>query len=459
MIAARGRPLGLPRTLHLVTVGAVAAWLSCSRFGPVYPPRPTPYASPAAADPEPARVVAHLAVTSTALRAALEDAVPRGGEGTFPFLHSDRRYTWERGPLDLGFSRGRTVLATKVHATVALPLTSLDVPLEVRVEAEPVVSAEYAVKLQSVDVHVTSSDSGVALADRVAGIYDKVAAPIAARLETFAYDLRPLVSEAYARVAKPIALSFGDAKGCARLRVLEIEAAPTVLADGIEKDIALIVAPSITLPCPEGDEDVPPLPPLSNVAALTPGPFTVTIPVAARYDELTRAMTAAFTDGKLFFSATYPQVFLEHPELYESGGKLILKLHIGGPAHALGIDADLDGDLYLVGHPSVVDNELSIPDLEPTIETSNFLLSLKALADGDRIRDQAREALRLDIGARLHLAEDKFGHELTFRGERGCFRGDVDRVEVTGVHAHAAYLRVYVAVTARARLTMPCAAE
>ena len=32
-----------------------------------------------------------------------------------------------------------------------------------------------------------------------------------------------------------------------------------------------------------------------------------------------------------------------------------------------------------------------------------------------------------------------------------------DRVEVTGVHPHAAYLRVYVSVTARARASMPCA--
>jgi hypothetical protein len=437
-------------------VVAVAALLACARFGPLYPLRPAPSASPAAADPEPARVVMHLAVTSAALRAALDDAVPRSGAGTFSFLHSERRYTWERGPLDLGFSQGRTVLGTKVHANVALPLKSLDVPLDVHVEAEPVVSAEYAVKLQSVDVHVTSSDSSVGLADRVAGIYEKVAAPIAAQLKDFVYDLRPLLSEAYTRVAKPIEFPVGEAKGCARLRVLEIEAAPTVMADGIEKDIALVVAPSITLPCEEPKEDEASLPPLSNVAALTPGPFTVTIPIAARYDELTRAMTMAFTGGKLYFSTIYPQVFLERPELYESAGRLVLKLHIGGPAHALGIDADLDGDLYLVGHPTVVDNELSIPDLEPTIETSNFLLSLKAMTDGARIRDQAREALRLDIGARLHMAQEKLGSELTFRGERGCFQGDVDRVEVTAVHAHAAYLRVYVAITARARITMPC---
>ena len=47
-------------------------------------------------------------------------------------------------------------------------------------------------------------------------------------------------------------------------------------------------------------------------------------------------------------------------------------------------------------------------------------------------------------------------HGLTFAHEGGCFRGDVDAIEVTAVHPHAAYVRMYVVVTARARLSMPC---
>jgi hypothetical protein len=401
--------------------------------------------------------VAHVAVTSAALRQALDDAAPRTGDGTVRFLGGERPYTWERGALDVGFSQGRVVLRTTIVAKLTVPLKTLELPLELRVEAEPILSSEYAVKLQSVDVQVRSSDTGLAVADRVAGIYDRIAAPIATRLKDFGYDLRPLVSEAYDRVARPIDLPIGEAKGCARLRVLEVEAGPSVFADGIEKDIALVVAPSITLPCadPEGDLHAS-LPPMSNVATVMPGPFTVTIPIAARYDELTRAMSMAFTDGKLYFSSEYPGLYLEKPEIYESQGALVLKLHIHGPVRKLGIETDLDGDLFLVGHPSVVDNELSVPDLEPTIETRSFLLSLKAMTDGDRIRDEARQALRLDLGERMRDVRDKLGDGLTFAREGGCFRGDVDAIEVTGVHPHAAYVRVYVAVTARARLAMPC---
>ena len=65
------------------------------------------------------------------------------------------------------------------------------------------------------------------------------------------------------------------------------------------------------MPCPNlAAPEHSTLPPLSNVASVPSGPFTVTVPIAARYDELTRAMTMAFTDGKLFFSTEYPELFL-----------------------------------------------------------------------------------------------------------------------------------------------------
>jgi hypothetical protein len=432
---------------------------ACTRFGAVYPARPTPSQAPPAADPTPSRVVAHLTMTSTALKGALESAVPRTGEGTFPLLGSDRRYEWDRAPLELGFSQGRITLDTRVQASVSLPVHSLSFPLDVHVVAEPIVSSEYAVKLQSVEVKVTSSDHRLTVADAAARIYDTIAAALSGQLKAFTYDLRPLLLMAESRVADPIDVPVGDAHACAELHVLGIEAGPTVLADGLEKDLALIVAPSVTLPCERAAtsiEQAPVLPPLQNVGSVASGPFTITVPIAARYDELTHAMAMAFTDGKLFFSPEYPGLFLEKPELYESQGELVLKLHLQGPVHKLGIDADLDGDLFLSGHPAVVDNELQIPDLEPTIETKNFLLSLKAMSDGDRIRDQARQALRLDIGDRLRPVREKLSSDLTFGSAQGCFHGDVDRIAVTGVHLHASYLRVYVEVTARARATVPC---
>ncbi len=433
----------------------LAAVAACSRFGALYPPRPP--ASPAApvADPAPSRIVAHLTVSAPALAAALEDAVPKAGDGDVTIVGSKRHYAWQRGALDLGFAQGRLVLGTHVEATVSMPLTSLQFPIDLKVAAEPVVNSAYAVRLQSTDVKVTSPDKRLKIAEALAGTLDAIGGQVNDKLREFSYDLRPTLEEAYARVARPIDLPLGEAKGCAELKVLGVEAGPTVIADGIEKDLGLVVAPSVTLPCAAEGEPAP-LPPLANVASIPTGPFTVTVPIAARYDELTRAMAGAFTDGKLYFSTEHPKLYLEDPELYESQGLLVLKLHLTGSVHELGIDTDLNGELYLSGHLQVVDNELQIPDLEPTIETRSFLLSLKAMADASRIRDQARAALRLDLGDRLRSVRQKLGPDLTFGDTRACFRGDVDKIEVTGAYAHGSYARVYVAVTARASLRAPC---
>ena len=342
-----------------------------------------------------------------------------------------------------------------VDATVEALGTTMDVPLDLEIAAEPVVSSDYRARLQAPTVAVTTNDRRLRLAQSLGGALDAIRDQIDQQVRGFSYDLRPLIAEAHGRIARPIDLPLGDAHGCALLTVLGIEAGPTVLADGIEKDLAVVVAPSVTLPCASPAE-APPLPPLANVAALPTGPFTVAIPVAARYEELQKAMVLAFTNGKLYFSKEFPQLYMEKPEVYASKDELVLKLHINGPIHKFGIDTTLDGDLYMVGHPTVVDNEIRVPDLEPTIETQSFLLRLKAALDGSSIRDQAREALHLDIGDRLAEVRKKLSSDLTFGDNSGCLRSNVSKIEVTGVHTHQGYLRVYVALTGQASVYLPC---
>ena len=432
----------------------VLALSACTSFGAVYPPRPPGSPGAPVADPTPSRVVAHVSVTSAGLKSSLDESVTKKGDGAFALLRTQRKYTWERTPLEVSFSQGRIVLDAHIRSTVDMPVGTLEFPLDVHVVAEPVVSTEYKVKLQSLEVKVTSSDRRLKVADSVAGVFDAIASELTVKLKEFAYDVKPVLEEAYARISKPIELPIGDARGCATLKVLGIEAGPTIVADGLEKDVALVVAPEVTLPCASAEP--PPLPPFANVAQLQSGPFTVVIPIAARYDELVKAMGMLFTDGKYFFSAEYPKLYLENPELYESQGQIVVKVHVKGPVRKFGINADLDGDLFLSGHLAVVDNELQIPDLESTIETKNFFLSLKAVADGQTIRDQARAALRLDLSERLKGVREKVSSELTFGTPAACFKGALDKIEVLSAHAHGSYLRVYVAVTARAAAMIPC---
>lgn len=439
------------RSLLLVLLLSAA----CISATPLYPPRPPASPGLPIADPPPSRIVAHATVTAKALGAAMSEAIPDTGRGTFPLLGKERAYSWERDPLALSFGQGRIGVATRIRVRAELPVGHLEITLDARIAAEPVITSEYVARMQSIEVAVSSPDAKVKVADALAGVLEKVRAEVTGRVAAFSYDLRPMMNEAYARLTKPIDLPLGDAHGCASLVVLGVEAGPTVLADGVEKDFALVVTPQITLPCaPAGDP--PPLPPLANVASIPSGPFTVKIPIAARYDELAKAMSLTFTDGRYHFSKEFPGLYMEHPEVYAAKDELVLKVRIRGPVHKLGGDHELDGDLYLVGHPAVVDNEVRIPDLEPTIETKSFLLKMKALLEGDEIRDSARAALRLDLGERLAGVRKKLGADLSFASGEGCARADVVKIEIAGVHPHGEYLRVQVEVTARAAAYLPC---
>ncbi len=145
--------------------------------------------------------------------------------------------------------------------------------------------------------------------------------------------------------------------------------------------------------------------------------------------------------------------------MYAAKDEIVLKLHLGGPVHKYGIDLDLDGDLYMAGHPVVVDNELRVPDLEPTIETSNFLLKLKAAFDGRHhprpgargAQARHRRAPALGAGEALHRSRPS-------ATGRAASRLRADKIEVSGVHVHANYLRVYVGVIGRASVYLPCPA-
>lgn len=436
--------------LALAVPGCVGGALT-----PVYPPRPPATPGEPIADPAPAKVVLHTTITAKGLETALDEALPRTGEGMFAFVRGDRKYTYTRGPAKVQLGQGKVTIEMHVDANLDMPVSSLDVGLDFKISAEPVVTAEYVAKLQSADVQVTSSDRVVKLADAAADVLEKLRATVQGKLADFSYDLRPLIAPAYERMARPLDIPMGDARGCAKLKLLSVEAGPTVLAGGIEKDLAFVVAPQVTFPCGP-DEEPAPLPPLSNVATLASGPFTVTVPIAASYEELAKAMSLTFTDGKYFFSKTYPDLYMEKPEVYAAKDQLVLKLHIAGRVKQGSIDTALDGDLFMSGHPAVVDNELRIPDLEPTIETKSFLLGIKAALDGDTIREQARAAMRLDIGARIKAAQDKLSTDLSFGEGRGCLKAQAHKVEVTGIHVHGSYLRVYVAATASASASVPC---
>ncbi|MCU0700350.1 MAG: DUF4403 family protein [Myxococcaceae bacterium] len=428
----------------------------CATTMPLYPSRPASAVGAPPADPLPAKLVVHLTATADGLKRALDTKVPASGETTVE-LKGPRPVRWSRAPFTLRFADGRVELKTELSLETELPvLGKTTVPVSVAVTGEPIITSDWKARLQGATSKLESKDLRLRTMQGVAGVLEKAQDALDGFIENFSWDLSPQLTRAWERVSTPIPFPVGDASACAQLRVTSIEAGPTVVAGGLEKDVAFVVAPSVSLPCPS-DAPRAELPRLANVATLPSGPFTVEVPIAARYEELAKAMSATFTDGKLYFSKSYPELYLSDPEVFATKDEqLVVKLHLAGPIKAAGFSATLDGDLFFAGHPQVVDNVLRVPDLEPTVQTTSFLLGLKATLDANGIRDQARAALTLDLGERFRAVRERLSTDTPFDENLGCARTNVSKIAVTGVYPHAAYLRVYLSLTAQGSVYLPC---
>jgi hypothetical protein len=480
-----------------VAVLAVVLAVSCgtSSRQRVRPPSPHKSSGRPISDPPPSRVTIHATIFREALVKKLASSLPRTGAGETEVMGQQIRYTWQREPVTVKFDRGRIFVTVNVLGRVQL-MGDREFPISVTIAGEPVITADFKALMQSVEVMVKANGP----VDRVNNaIEEKLHGLITATLEDFRLDVRPLLMSTFARLARPIEFNVGDQVACAELRITALEAGPTVLADGVEKELGVVVLPSVTLPCtpveggagapagadggvpggtpgtdggspptpgapPDGgvpDAGSPELPPgftlplLANVASIPSGPFTVTVPIAARYEELSRALETAMK-GKLFISDSHPELYLEKPEVYPSDDTVVIRMMLGGNASVGGAKLPMDGEIFFAGHPRVIDNQITVPDLEITPGTAAELVKLKFALDGAAIRDQARAALRVDLSERLAAVKDKLSTELSFSDNEGCVRARVLRSEVTGIFAHETYLRIYVLVDAQASLYMPC---
>jgi Domain of unknown function (DUF4403) len=487
---------------------AALSLLSCA--GPriesqtLKPPPPVSNGGRPVSDPPPSRIVIHATIFREALVKKMAESLPRSGEGEAQLIAGQTlRYTWHREPVTLKFDRGRVVVGVTVNGRFNM-LGEREMPITITIAGEPVMTADFKALLQSNDVQVVAAGP-VEAVNR--SIEAKLRGLITQTLEEFRFDVRPLVASAFSRLSRPIELPVGDQLACAELKITSLEAAPTLLADGLEKDLGIVVMPSVTLPCtpvaslaqPQGtdgdtsstDGGTPgtdgggiqyasytpstatpdggspdtdggtevaqqvELPLLQNVSTLPSGPFKVVIPVAARYEELSKALAASM-NGRLHFSSSHPDLYMENPHVYPSDDTVVIRMNLGGKAKVGDYSVPVGGELYFAGHPRVIDNQISVPDLEITPGTASELVKLKFALDYQSIRDQAREALRVDVSERLAAVRNKMSTELSFSEGLGCVRGQVLRTGVTGIYPHPSFLRIYVETDAQLGLYLPC---
>jgi hypothetical protein len=403
-------------------------------------------------DPPPSRVLVHITVFGDAIQQVIENKLPKSGSGAADLVAGSVEFKWTRRPVTLRFDRGRIHVTTEATARFQL-LGEHVFPVRLSIAGEPIITPDYQMQLQSTTVEATASGPLDKINRRVE---ERLRAQVASMLDQFRLDTRPLITATYTHLATPLDFAVSGMRACAELRVVAVEAGPTVLAQGLEKDIGLVVLPSITMPCAAGNKPAAPLPLLANVAALPSGPFSVVVPIAAQYQELSRALDTTIHGRLHGFSARYPDLYLEKPEVYPSGETLIIKMMLGGSAKVAGVDTPLEGEIYFMGHPRVADNQIIIPDLELTPGSADGLVKMKVLLDGSRLRDQARRALHVDISERLQRVKDKLSKEMTLHQGKSCIRGEVLRSAVTGIYPHQSFLRVYVTVDAQASIYVPC---
>jgi hypothetical protein len=446
----RGRP---HRLLFAPALALGFAFVGCTRVGPVYPPRPPQFSAPHRADTPPSRIPVHVRLASSALRESLEAALPPSGEATYEVLRVPTKVTWVRTGSRVHTEGGRLVVGLDFEATVSVALGAVVVPFAVDVAAEPVLTAEYAFLLARPAVTLRSTDARLRFADAVGGAYARIETLLREKIEAFRYDLAPALDDATRALREPLRFAVGAGEGCAQADVLAVEAGPTLYLDGIEKDFVFTVAPKLTVPCAPQARATK-LPPLTNVASPLTGVFQLRVDAAARYDELEKAAAALFTDGRYAFSRKHPNLYLERPEFYASKGALVFKVHLAGQASTFGVP--LDGDVFLTGRPVLRGGVLAFDDLEPTVETSNLFLQLGAASDGDRLRDEARRALTLDVATRARPFLDDLEKRAAVRRGALCTKLRLDRFDLVGVEVFDHFARLGTTLTGQLRVEAPC---
>jgi len=446
---------------YLGFVSYLLSFAGCSEA--IYPPRPSIEAGAPVADPSPSRLHLHTQITAQGIAQILDAFIPQEGMGQFEFF-GDRRYQYKRAAFQVTLNDGQKLeLSTQITTTVELPGKTTTFVIDTKVQANPVLSSQYQLSLQSLSITLQTHDRLLKMAEWMGGLLSTIKNAVEIKLKSTTIDLSPSVLQLYNQVSAPFYFQIGQAQGCAQLQIPSIQTTPHLLLGAFEKDFAFTLVPSVTLPCQAAQpSSLPSLPVLQNVAQVPTGPSILSIPMAASYEELQKSMLQVFTNGKLFFSKEHPYLYIEKPEIYASFGEVVVKVHLAGFVQK-GFRINLEGDLYLMGHPQVRDNELEFPDLRPTIETKSALLKLKTRLDAEDIQYQVRKALRLDISKKLQSTKQQLEQALSQRfyldpkqKTTGCTQTQLGRIEIGGVYAHQSYLRTYINVSLQTALLIPC---
>ena len=257
-----------------------------------------------------------------------------------------------------------------------------------------------------------------------------------------AVDLRSMFADWWEVIAEPVHLSDG---------VWLVLAPETVAHSGIrgtgdQVEATLVVRARPRVVMGERPHVTPvPLPPLDSVGDV--GRLVVHAEARADYGEIAQRLLAAAAGRR--WEAGRRSVRVRDVRIAGVGdGRISL---------AVRVDGDASGTLYLVGTPShdPATDEVSIPDLDFDVASRGALVSGAAFLAGVGLAEYLRNEARWPTAPAVDWAREQVEKGFNARlSDQVRLEGSVTSVEILGVEADTANLRVRVAVTGEVTLVV-----
>jgi hypothetical protein len=409
-------------------------------------------------EPAPSVVSIPISLTIDSVARKVERLVPKGQSregdwhelGKFPVVGTVYvREKWERDPLRLSISGDRAEVNAHVRYRARIaeraclplvgcrwvvlascghdgPMATLDVGLRTtvawrndwsvipRTRPRPV-RAGVRCRLTRANIDVTER-----VQEEVQKQLNRVAPQVDAEMRK-AVALRSRVEDAWNEVQKPIR---ADDSVYVLLRPDSIAVAPpTASGARVTTVVTVRVRPQVVIgPRP----NVEPLP-LPNYSSRKPGTnrFRIVMTAELPYTLANELLSKAVVGQKLTFRDH--TVTVKRAWMYGSGEGVVVGVRVAGDAR---------GTLYFVGHPvyNAATREMSVPDLDFSVETRNVAGNAAGWLLHERLRDELRAAARFAVGDRIEKVRTDVDKALDRDLSRAVrLSGGVDAVRPMGV--------------------------
>ena len=422
--------------------------LSCSK--PIYPKVVTDYIERPIAEVPSFQYHIHMGATQDGLLSLLEQTLPKEGS----FKDNKHEYQFKRGEFLLDIKDDKIDLTAPISIHNIPVLGRAD--LNVRVQVHPFLTQEYKVVFQDLKIETELKGNSLKMLNWFVGIEKLLVSVIEEKVQKFDFSIRPIMNEHFEKHARSRNFDVGDAKGCIVYNIKRIEMDDTKYIGGIEQDMSITLAPSVTIPC-AAQEDSTDLPILHHVSSVHTGPNRIMIPIAVTYDGLREAVGTIFEEGKFFFSKAHKDLYVTEPDIFTLEDSIIIKMQLKGKLRSV-FSPKIDGAIYFKGTIGISDNVLSVHDIDTYAGTGEFLLKLATDIKKKSIIQELERALEIDITQLISEPKAQYSQRYPIKDldGLGCVKSNIGKVAVEDIFLHKSYVRVYLSADASTDLYIPC---